>query len=559
MSGLAQFSVSTPSRHPAKLKAYDAQAHRYRADYVTPPGWDLVLTFNPRSVRVDDGRAPAAPDFGSYEWVVAEKDGPFRARVSRTAAQHSPSVHIEVPRTGEYLITLRVTRFDGGREEQTRTFRLRDFLIVAIGDSFASGQGNPDLPAVPAPDQRLACQATTVTLAAERAADLLSDLRDALEDGVEDAVEDVVGAIPLVGHLAAEGVSSARDAIGFVRGLVSDLGNAVVDVARDVESAVVEGVEEVGGWFGIGDGGESGQVGSHPAAWQEPLAYRSYRCAFSLAAAEVERDNAYAADRVTFLNFGRSGSEIVDGLLGPRTAQDSLDRPVRIDAWIGDRGQLAEAVATIAGRPVDAVLVSIGINDVGFSGLVQRSILKASGEKRKQRIAGARNRVLNEYPANLDRLKQAIDRDLQARHVFITQYPVGIFQEIADGAEPCGVLGSVPLNPATGAGLDLDRADARDLTEIGHLLNQVMRVKAEEFGWTVVDGVVQAFTGHGYCARSPYFVSAEESCLHQGDFEGMLHPNADGHAAVRDLVAPAVRHRLLSADWLVPVLHVVNS
>jgi hypothetical protein len=554
MTGLARFTVSTPSRHPAGLKGYDPGKSRYRDDYVNPPGWDLVLGFFPRGSHPDSILRVAA-SFVSYEWLIDEVDGPFSTHVRRSAAQYIPTQHVRVPRPGEYNITLRVTRHDGGREEATRIFRLRDFLVVAIGDSFASGQGNPDVPAVPGPDQRLACRTTSVLIVAQRAALLLADLQRALENGVVEAAR----AIPLVGELAAAGVTRVEDALDVVGDLATDLRKAVVNVARDVGSGIVEGAEEIGSWLGIGDGGEPDEVDTHPAAWQEPLAYRSYRAGFSLAAAEIERENAFAADRVTFLNLGRSGAEIVDGLLGPRTAVDALDRPIPIDAWISNQGQVAEASATVRGRQIDALLISVGINDVGFSSLVQRSILKASGEKRRQRIAGARNRVLTRYPAELDLLKQAIDRDLRPRHVFVTEYPVGIFQEIADGAEPCGILGSDIPSPASGTGLDLDRADARDLTEVGRLLNRVIRDKTEEFGWTLIDGIERAFDGHGYCARTPYFVSAEESCLRQGDFEGMLHPNAEGHAVVRDLVAPAVRHRMLEADWLVPVLHAIND
>jgi hypothetical protein len=205
--------------------------------------------------------------------------------------------------------------------------------------------------------------------------------------------------------------------------------------------------------------------------------------------------------------------------------------------------------------------VTVGINDLGFSSLVSNSILKASGGKRRDRINGASNKVDVVYPARLDALKDAIDRELNPRHVFITEYPIGIFKEIAEGAPPCGVLGSGVPSPGSITGFDLDGPDARDLTALGVRLNATIRAKAMQFGWVLVDGIESGFDKHGYCASDSYFVSATQSCLKQGDFEGMLHPNRRGHAVTRDCIASALRRELHAVHdrWLEPVLHVLLS
>ena len=164
------------------------------------------------------------------------------------------------------------------------------------------------------------------------------------------------------------------------------------------------------------------------------------------------------------------------------------------------------------------------------------AILTASGEDRRERVRKAKHRVANEFPANLDELRAAVERDLKPRSVYITEYPVGVFNEIADGADPCGILGSSILSPASGTGFDLDANDAADYGEIGRQLNAMIRRKANEFGWILVDGIESGFDGHGYCASRSFFVSAEQSCLNQGDFEGMLHPNRLGHTVARAIV-----------------------
>jgi hypothetical protein len=148
---------------------------------------------------------------------------------------------------------------------------------------------------------------------------------------------------------------------------------------------------------------------------------------------------------------------------------------------------------------------------------------------------------------------------LNPGRVFITEYPIGIFKEIAEGAEPCGVLGSTVPNPGTLEGLDLDGSDAIDLGNLGILLNAMLREKARSFGWAYVDGIEHAFDGHGYCSNRPYFVSAEESCLNQGDFEGMLHPNASGHKATGECIAQALLRGLVDRAWLGPAMHMTMA
>ena len=560
MPGFARFSVSSPSRHPANLNAYDSDDHRYLPEYVNPDSWVLGLSFFPRGLsEPSEGKLELPKEIISFGWTVEQLEGPFSLKSGGTRTSFRLTTEVRVPKPGDYKITLRVNLAGGTQETATRNYRLRDFLIVGIGDSFASGQGNPDVPAIPAPDQQLVCKSTSLAILAARVEEFLSGLREIAHDKVKEAVE----YLPFVGKIGLAGLTAADDIREFIEDKIDDLKDFVVDVVRDVEATIVEGAEEVFGFLGIGDGGESEETRPRRAAWQEAFAYRSYRSGQSLAAREIERENAFGADRITFLSFGRTGSEIEEGLLGPRTVEDVLGNKQSIDGWTRNRGQVAEAKDTVLSRPIDALVVTIGINDIGFSSLVQRAILKASGGKRKERVQGAKNRIAVKYSNELEKLKTAIDKSLNPRHVFITQYPIGIFKEIANGVKPCGVLGTRwVVNPATGLdfeGLDLDESDAKDYGQVGALLNEKIREKAEEFGWVLVDGIEQGFDGHGYCAKKPFFVSAEESCLNQGDFEGMLHPNKSGHDVTRDCIAETVRRHLFASDWLEPALQVMMS
>ncbi|MGK6309787.1 hypothetical protein [Variovorax sp. DT-64] len=214
---------------------------------------------------------------------------------------------VEVPEPGKYEITLLAHLKDGRTDENTRVFTLRDFLIIGLGDSFASGQGNPDVPAIPAPDQKAFCKVTTIaTIVLTQKAELerffgeLAKRGDAiLEQGLE--------LVPVVGKVVVASLNGVEDVLGFAKNAISDLKGWTVEIGRRAEALVVEGAEEILGLIGIGDGGELDETKPRDAAWQEPLAYRSYRSGQSLAAAEIESHSAVHADRVTFLSFARTG------------------------------------------------------------------------------------------------------------------------------------------------------------------------------------------------------------------------------------------------------------
>ena len=382
MGELAGFTISSPSRHPASQNSYDAANHRYRDDYISPAVWVLNLSVGriplpdvPVIVvnghRVLDHRGTTSRDADNLphgariEWRIRRTDeGQWSAHVPGRYASGGASgqetnfrraivTQIEVPAPGRYEVSLHVTLADGSVQITSCVYALRDFLVVGVGDSFASGQGNPDLPAIPAPDQELWCRATTLAILAERVRVLLEDLARLAGQGAVELAE----MLPFAGKLLGKSLSSLGDVASLVASEVKDLAGEVVAVVRDLEAAAVEGVEELGSYFGIGDGADSDQPQPRPARWQEPNAYRSYRSAQSLAAAEVERSDEYSADRITFLSFARTGSDIRNGLLGPRRVDQTVlshgPENVSIDGWAGDRGQLDEARDAVVGRPID--------------------------------------------------------------------------------------------------------------------------------------------------------------------------------------------------------------
>jgi lysophospholipase L1-like esterase len=470
---------------------------------------------------------------------------------------------VQIPRAAEYEVTLKVSMTGNRSRTSSRRYRLRDFLVVAIGDSFAAGQGNPDIPAIPSLDQKALCKSTSFLLVITKASDMFNNFRRKLEQETKEAIEDY---LPFIGKIIVAELNFRENVVAFVKDGIKSLGN----VAGGFLSSAGEVGEELFEKIGFGDGGEFDEIMPQSAQWQESNAYRSYRSGHSLAARKVETDNEFGADRVTFLSFARSGSEIQDGLLGPRTVDPNLKgtdvlSSLSIDHWIGNRGQVQEAKDTMLGRRIDALIVTISVNDMRFTSLVSDSILQSDDAKRRELIRTTEIKIAKQLPLSCELLKKAIDSQLRPRHVFITEYPTGVFTEFkanhqVDDGRPCGVLSSTNV-PTTSTGLDLDIADGEALRELGKLLNGVLRDKASKFGWTFIDGIEHSFDGHGYCASQPYFVSAEDSCLNQGDFEGMLHPNKKGHEVTRDYIAQALKRELLATHegWLEPVLMVTMS
>ena len=279
---LTAFTVTARSRHPQTNQGYDHKTHAYRAGYVKPSAWRLALdacSQLPTETEVDpptpnepggDDKPDITevpvfpPDVEKYEWMVERVPSGFRKVFGGTRPDCDATV--DVPAPGTYRITLTIRKRGGSflRSDPT-LYRLRDALVVSLGESAASGQGNPDVRGEPTLVGSGQCEITTLS---------------AILDGV------------------GIGVSMDRE-----------------------------------------------------PTWQEPLAYRSYLSGPSRAALALEEPRAGKV--VTFLSFASSGAEIETGLFQPQRD-------------FQDVGQIEEARRTVAGRRIDALLLSIGGNDVGF-------------------------------------------------------------------------------------------------------------------------------------------------------------------------------------------------
>lgn len=271
--------------------------------------------------------------------------------------------------------------------------------------------------------------------------------------------------------------------------------------------------------------------------WVEPEAYRSFKAGPALAAKEFEDTNT--GDLVTYLSFASSGAKVKKGL-----------REKQRGWQIG--GQLEEVKQTVGDRQIDALIVSIGGNDVGFApGLAALAILPdLAGPAADRYVEGKMEELEKEY----EKLAKQI-RELNPKHIFITEYPTAHFDRRDDGTvgSGCGTFNLDIVDNVAPFEINthwlipkISKGDAELIKDMGRSLNKKVKKAATDHDWTYVDGIVEGFRGHGYCRSRDdrYFVTVSESCRSQGDFYGTMHPNQQGHHVYRDQIAAALRREL---------------
>jgi lysophospholipase L1-like esterase len=291
------------------------------------------------------------------------------------------------------------------------------------------------------------------------------------------------------------------------------------------------------------------------AEWTVPRCHRSRRSGHAIAAHRL----AGPDDPGRVVLLGCSGATIGEGLLKPYEgiAPDGRLEPAQVEA-------LRDLAAD---RTVDAVLLSIGANDVGFARIVQFCIFNFIGpcwEDRfdpepgkpgpklplEQHVPLALKALARGY-RNLNRVLREV---IPAKRVIVVEYfdPTG-----GPEGENCEMFFGGVTPP--------ESEWARE--NILRPLNAQILEAADLFGWKLVDGVDERFREHGLCAGSErWVVTARESIFdigiplegspfdrrtHQAllaSYKGTLHPNPEGHAALADLIFPVLEEVVRGGD-----------
>jgi hypothetical protein len=295
-----------------------------------------------------------------------------------------------------------------------------------------------------------------------------------------------------------------------------------------------------------GSGGQIQAWQRDSAVWFNPACHRSLysyqtRTAIALAV-------QYPHIAVTYLPLACTGATIADGLFGTQRARECLVTKSGVDCQGKVNAQLAELRDAVTAakrrqpdRKLDLVLLSIGANDINFSGLVANVIVDSPTEREIFKRSGvlssvddAREALTNDLPRGFTKLRSALKPLVgDMSHVIYVSY-----------ANPA-LLNGAPC-PGGRAGFDVHpsfNADPKRLNNVAGFVQKEFLpglkalalcqsgVLCRDPGgdrMTFVDAHQAAFADHGFCARGPKDPEFDQACF-----------SAKGDSFVNDLVAAA--------------------
>ena len=341
---------------------------------------------------------------------------------------------------------------------------VRDILIAGLGDSIASGEGNPDRPVA------------------------LSD----------------------------EGFCF-RSYLGGPANQYFRPGRAGFTGVRACDNA---GTDSLNAWQ------------RRSAQWANQACHRSLYSYQTRAALALAVQHTHIA--VTYLPLACTGATVTDGLLGPQRARECIVTRTAINCEGSVTPQVTELRDMLAAakrrqpaRQLDLVLLSVGANDINFSGLVANVIVDGPTERTLFRRGGvmatveeSRRALTRDLPQRFGRLREAL------RPVVGADMSKVIFTSYANpalaGSAPCGGgRGGFDVHPAFNA--DPQRlAEVTDYVQ-SEFLPQLRAIATCTGGvlcrdpprdrMTFVDTHQTEFAAHGFCARGANDPEFDRACF----------------------------------------------
>jgi hypothetical protein len=468
-----------------------------------------------------------------------------------------------------YDVLLHVIGTPGPSVRVEETVTVQDWLIVSFGDSYASGEGVPEVSA--------------------STADLLTQIEGLFEQlrnaRVRDSLEDILGEDGSAANLFAnakarrhEFLASCDDIDDWddVEDCSNFLGSLFFDTYDKAEAHFQEGVNQAQRAVGL-EGTLAGLTGSIGIVqWQEPLdaeienwshdCHRSANAAPARAARTIEENDPRTS--VTFVHLACTGAQ-VDTYPGKIT------------------DQIRWADEPLGNREIDSALLSIGGNDAGFADLAMACAMQQDCDEETfaeansgQEVCYLMSRVGLKDPCDdmfegprksgktllgeglellPDRYEVLADDALptlrgllapeaggpgrhgrgrpattvapedrlRSNRVYISEYVDMTKDEMGHycSFDRTDLLGTMP-------GYTVDEMDWLDTTAAKDI-NSAVATAADEHGWTYVNEIYNAYERQGYCAEDHWVVRAHESLLTQagaeGAYKGVAHPNNHGH------------------------------
>lgn len=392
----------------------------------------------------------------SCTWLASVKGSGDRRRSDAITQPCNEPVDFDVPYPAGLDIRVEI----GGREIASADAKVRDILVAAVGDSYGSGEGNPDVP---------------VRFSRDRTANYSKQDNFVDLTGYPARAGDwkVIGDPKFIAENARWQDQACHRSL-YSNQLRAALQLAIEDPHRSVTFAGVacSGAEVTSGLFLRYKGNE--WVPNPP-----PLSQIS-----AVAEAQCGKHESQAVDLPEAYHINGQIPELKGGLVLRKCNQQYA-------------------------RKIDLLLVSIGGNDIGFSRLVANAVLSSESVLRK--LGGWLGQVhgqaqateqLSRLNARYKSLNRAFHNLLyipwnQSDRVLLTGYP-GLALT-GDGSETCKDGNSgLEVFPQ----FDLSEQKLKEGIYIADKLHRLMRQNAETYGWTFVESHRRAFIDRGICAGS---------------------------------------------------------
>jgi hypothetical protein len=306
------------------------------------------------------------------------------------------------------------------------------------------------------------------------------------------------------------------------------------------------GGSEVGGQrievrsFSIVSLGDSVASGEGNPPWIDKVGCHRSQQAGPVRAAEALQRVAVHVD-VKVRSLACTGAWI-DG----RDAPDYLGttRPSLLWPAVGEPDHEAPQVEQLEqlAKP-DAILISVGANDIGFSKVVQFCLFHKcmSASFHEQPLLSFVDGRLITLESSYGALAKALRG--RARNVYVTEY----FDPLRDASNhycriPVSPLARLPSVGITSA--EARWAEVRILDP----LNRTIAAMTALNGWRFVGGIQAAFARHGYCAPQSWIVRLNVARLLRKSTRAMaFHPNRHGQDCYAQRIAEALLPQLVAA------------
>ena len=418
--------------------------------------------------------AGAVPVGATCAWTFNDGDQPQQLTVDC-----AEPINLRVRYGRPTAVTVDVSSGPDAPQRVTTEIAVRDLLIAGLGDSIASGEGNPDRPVA------------------------LSD------DGF-----------------------CFRSYLGGPAGIYFRPGRAGFKGARACDTSDGSSLQN---WQRAG------------AQWFNPACHRSLYSYQTRMAIALAAQNPQIA--VTYLPLACTGATIGEGMLGSQRARECVvgrngfNCQGTVNAQIAElREALNAAAQRQPGRQLDLVLLSIGANDIDFSGLVADVIIDRQTERALSRRTGvlgsvdeARTALQNDLPQGFSKLRQAL-KPMVGGDLSRVLYVAYANPSLVNGAPCPGGRAGFDIHPAFNA----DPQRLADVTQFvqGEFLPALKKLALCSGGilcrdgnrdrMTFVDEHQAAFGNHGFCARAETDPPFDRECF-----------SASGESFVADIVTAA--------------------